>query len=341
MNTNCKILSLLWVLGMMCYGWGNAQTVTNVTAEQVGKTIHVSYDLDRAADISLFVSTDGGGTYTQLYKVSGDEGKAIPAGRKTVVWDVLAEWEKLDDDDIKFKVKAQGKYAWEVVVNGVSFNMIYVDGGTFTMGCTSVQGSDCANNERPAHQVMVSDFYMGETEVTQALWKAVMGSNPSCFRGDDLPVENVSWNDCQEFILKLSQLTGKTFRLPTEAEWEYAARGGKNHDGYKYAGANSIGDVAWCWNNSIQTHLVATKLPNAIGLYDMSGNVKEWCSDWYGGYISEAQRNPTGPLSGSSRVQRGGSWPQNARPCRVSYRSHVNPSFHSNDCGFRLAWSPN
>ena len=222
-------------------------------------------------------------------------------------------------------------------VNGVSFTMVAVEGGTFTMGCTGEQENDCDSDERPAHQVTVSNFYMGETEVTQELWKAVMGSNPSYFKGDNLPVETVSCDDCQEFIKKLNELTGKKFRLPTEAEWEYAARGGSKSKGYKYSGSNTLGDVAWYDGNSgSKTHPVKTKRANELGLYDMSGNVWEWCSDWYGGYSSDAQTNPKGAASGSGRVLRGGSWFSYERNCRVSDRSDYYPG--NRDCynGFRL-----
>jgi len=178
---------------------------------------------------------------------------------------------------------------------------------------------------------------MGETEVTQALWKAVMGSNPSNWKGDNLPVESVSWNDCQEFIRKLNQLTGRNFRLPTEAEWEFAARGGNQSYGYKYAGSNSIGSVAWYTDNSgSKTHAVKGKSPNELGLYDMSGNVYEWCSDWKGSYGSGSQTNPKGPSSGSSRVFRGGSWYNLARYCRVSYRRDLGPGSRGINLGFRL-----
>ena len=165
-----------------------------------------------------------------------------------------------------------------------------------------------------------------------------MGSNPSYFEGDALPVEQVAWNDCQEFIRKLNQKTGKNFRLPTEAEWEYAARGGKKSNGYKYAGSNDIGSVAWYTNNSdSKTHPVKGKSPNELGLYDMSGNVWEWCSDWYGSYSSGSQTNPQGPSSGSLRVLRGGSWRSNAGYCRVSYRYFGGPGNRYFDSGFRLA----
>lgn len=223
-------------------------------------------------------------------------------------------------------------------VNGVQFTMVAVAGGTFTMGATSEQGSDAFDDEKPAHQVTLSDYYIGQTEVTQALWKAVMGSNPSNHKGDNLPVEQVSCNDCQVFIQKLNQLTGKQFRLPTEAEWEYAARGGRKSQGYKYAGGNNIGSVAWCDGNSgNETHPVGTKQANELGIYDMSGNVWEWCSDWYGGYQSSSQSDPQGPSSGSDRVGRGGGCYSDAWNCRVSIRNNSAPVGRSFNLGLRLS----
>ena len=212
-------------------------------------------------------------------------------------------------------------------VNGVSFDMIAVEGGTFTMGATEEQGSDAKNNEKPTHQVTLSSYFIGKTEVTQALWEAVMGSNPSSSKGYNLPVENVSWNDCQTFIAKLNQCTGKNFRLPTEAEWEFAARGGNNSNGYAYSGSDNIDEVAWYNENSGGAyHPVGSKAPNELGLYDMSGNADEWCSDWYGSYSSSAQTNPTGPESGKSRVYRGGYRNSSASDCRVSCRNYSYPS---------------
>ncbi len=228
----------------------------------------------------------------------------------------------------------------EYTVNGVSFKMVKVFGGTFQMGATEEQGSDAYDDEKPVHSVTLSDYWIGETEVTQALWQAVMGSNPSYFTGDSqLPVENVSWNDCQTFIQTLNELTGMSFRLPTEAEWEFAARGGNSSQGNKYAGSNTIGDVAWYTSNSgSKPHPVATKSPNELGLYDMSGNVWEWCQDWYGSYSSSAQTDPVGPSSGSNRVERGGSWNNNARVCRVAFRRSSTPSIRLNYLGLRLAF---
>lgn len=217
-------------------------------------------------------------------------------------------------------------------VNGVTFKMIYVQGGTFTMGATSEQGSDAYSDETPTHSVTLSSYYIGETEVTQELWQALMGSNPSSFKGSRKPVDSVSYNDCIEFISKLNSKTGQSFRLPTEAEWEYAARGGNKSRTYKYSGSNTIDNVAWYEVNSYNkgssspdygTHNVATKSPNELGIYDMSGNVWEWCSDWRGSYSSSSQTNPTGASSGSIRVLRGGSWGSYAGYCRVANRGNA------------------
>lgn len=235
------------------------------------------------------------------------------------------------------------KYTTTFTVNGVTFKMIKVEGGTFSMGATSEQGSSYDSDEKPVHSVTLSDYYIGETEVTQELWQAVMGNNPSYFSGNNpqRPVENVSWNDCQDFIKKLNQLTGKTFRLPTEAEWEYAARGGKKSKGYKYSGSNNIGDVAWYdGNSSDRTYNVKTKLANELGIYDMSGNVYEWCQDWYGDYSSSSQTNPAGPSSGSYRVLRGGGWYSNAARCRVSFRYYDSPGGRSRNLGLRVVCLP-
>ena len=226
-------------------------------------------------------------------------------------------------------------------VKGVTFTMVAVEGGTFMMGATSEQGSEAYDDEKPVHQVTLSSYYIGQTEVTQALWEAVMGKNPVKYDfGDNRPVTNVSWDDCQDFVIKLNQLTGKRFRLPTEAEWEYACRGGKKSRGYKYSGSNTIDDVAWYTSNSSgETHPVATKSPNELGIYDMSGNVWEWCQDWKGSYSNAAQTNPTGASSGSYRVNRGGSWRSSAKYCRSSYRSYGTPGYRGSHLGLRLALS--
>lgn len=214
------------------------------------------------------------------------------------------------------------------VIDNLIRNMVYVEGGTFTMGATSEQGKDAYDNEFPTHKVTLSSFRIGKYEVTQREWKTVMGDNPSDFKGNVLPVETVSWNDCQEFIRKLNSMTGMNFRLPTEAEWEYAARGGNKSRGYKYSGSNDINIVAWYDGNSgNKTHPVGTKSPNELGLYDMSGNVWEWCQDWYDkNYYSETKSyNPVGPSWGSYRVDRGGAWSYFYKCCRVSHRGNNSP----------------
>ena len=325
------------------------QTVSNVDAYQEGKNIIITYDIDKAGLVSdVYCSTDGGRTWgAPLKQVTGDVNKQVPAGSHRIVWDVLSEREKLAGANICFKVEVNsGRFT----VNGVSFEMVRVEGvtfrigatvrmgATFRMGATSEQEEDAYDSEKPVHSVTLSSYYIGKTEVTQALWQAVMGSNPSKFKGADLPVESVSWNDCQEFIQKLNSLTGRNFRLPTEAEWEFACRGGNNSRGYKYSGSNNLGSVAWYDGNSgDQAHPVGTKAPNELGIYDMSGNVWEWCSDWYADYTSYLQTNPTGPRSGSARVFRGGCWFGSARDCRSSLRSGNGPSRRFCDLGLRLA----
>lgn len=223
-------------------------------------------------------------------------------------------------------------------LNGASFNMIRVEGGKFQMGGTSEQGRYAEGDEKPEHQVTLSTFSIGETEVTQAVWLAVMGTNPAHFMGSNRPVENVSWDDCQEFIQKLNQLTGRNFRLPTEAEWEYAARGGQKSGGFMYSGSEKAGDVAWYTKNTHDSgsREVKTRQPNELGLYDMSGNVWEWCQDWYENYSSRSVKNPTGPSSGMLRVRRGGSWYYDAANCRVSFRISRSPDYSSSDQGLRL-----
>ena len=224
------------------------------------------------------------------------------------------------------------------VLNGIEINMVRVEGGTFTMGASGAD-IEAYDDEFPAHIVTLSDYYICTTEVTQQLWRAVMGSNPSYYTGDVLcPVERVTWNNCQTFITKLNEMTGQNFRMPTEAEWEFAARGGNKSQGYKYAGSNDVNEVAWNMNNSSsKTHPVAQKLPNELGLYDMSGNVLEWCSDWFKSYSAENQINPQGPSSGNSRVHRGGSYKDPETGCRVAKRTFDTPSTLFEYIGLRLA----
>ncbi len=223
-------------------------------------------------------------------------------------------------------------------VKGVSFTMVPVAGGTFRMGATAEQQNP-NDREKPVHSVTLTSYYIGQTEVTQALWEAVMGENPSRFKGADLPVEQVSWDDCQTFIRKLNVLTGQSFRLPTEAEWEYAASGGGKSKRHEYAGSNNLETAAWYDGNSDnKTHAVGTKRANEFGLYDMSGNVWEWCQDWYGSYSSSAQTNPQGPSSGSFRVVRGGCWSSLVWYCRVANRNGYAPGYRNYALGLRLVF---
>ena len=219
-------------------------------------------------------------------------------------------------------------------VKGLNMKMIFVEGGTFAMGSTSGE-----SDEEPVHNVTLDSYYIGETEITQAQWRAIMGTNPSDYTGDNRPVENVSWEDAQKFCKKLSELTGKRYVLPTEAQWEYAARGGNKSKGYTYSGSNSVGEVAK-YDSSGGHSSVKSKKPNELGIYDMSGNVWEWCSDWYGSYSSSAQSNPQGPSSGSYRVLRGGGWYNYSSHCRVANRYNSNPSNRYGGYGFRVVCLP-
>jgi len=243
-------------------------------------------------------------------------------------------------------------HPFNLVLQSIFDNMVYLEGGTFTMGCTSEQGSDCFDNESPARQVSVSSFSISKYLVTQRQWNEVMKTtlrqqrdftNPSLDlvgEGDDYPMYYVSWEEAQQFIANLNYLTSKNYRLPTEAEWEYAARGGNKSNGYKYAGSDIEEQVAWMnINSSDRMHSVGVKRANELGLYDMSGNVWEWCYDWFGSYRASAQVNPAGPSAGANRVLRGGSWNRHARHCRVSSRHNYGPGFRYNEVGFRLVLS--
>ena len=251
------------------------------------------------------------------------------------------EQEERERKEREEKERKEREARGEFEVKGVKFKMVKVEGGTFTMGATKEQGSDAWDDEKPAHQVTLSDYYIGETQVTQALWKSVMGDNPSNWKGDNLPVEKVSWEGAQEFIKKLNGVTDRTFRLPTEAEWEYAARGGKKSKGYKYSGSDNIDRVAWYGNNSrARTHVVKRKMANELGLYDMSGNVWEWCQDIYDNYGSNAQTDPKVDTSGASYVSRGGGWDCTERFCRVSCRDFSPSARRKRNLGFRLVMCP-
>lgn len=305
------------------------ETLTINERLQIGKDIKIT--TDREGD-KLFVDEKFVGISpmtvnlaygTHIVKVDRD-------GRIKSVTVNVSQNESDEDVNISFGDNLN------IDVNGVTFTMIYVKGGTFRMGATSEQSNDAQTDEYPVHDVTLGDYYIGETEVTQKLWKAVMFDNPSNFKGDQKPVECVSWEDAQEFIKKLSQLTGFDFRLPTEAEWEYAARGGDKSKGYIFSGSNNAKDVAIFNKKTPQSYNVKSMKPNELGIYDMTGNVFEYCYDWYGNYDNASQVNPTGPAKGEGKVIRGGSWNFKMRSCRVSYRNATYVDYKNDYCGLRL-----
>ena len=272
-----------------------------------------------------------------------DEGKAVLAsGNKALAlkkWRVALTCDDAtysDKQNLQKLINKAENSAVEETTSNDAFDMVFVQGGSFNMGSNNYDGKN------PIHTVSLSDFYIGKTEVTQKQWRAIMGSSPSYFKGcDNCPVERVSWNDIQEFLTKLNQqFPGKHYRLPTEAEWEFAARGGNKSNDYTYSGSNSINDVAWYSSNcGAKTHEVGGLQANELSIYDMTGNVWEWCSDWYDEnyYKNSPSQNPKGANSGTTRVLRGGSWSYDANYCRVADRDRSSPSGRSSDFGFRVA----
>jgi formylglycine-generating enzyme required for sulfatase activity len=290
-------------------------------------SIMIKNKRNRFLVLLLFIGTIVGQAQNRLYADVNEDGEVNIADVNAVIDVILGNSSPISSGIQTYSV------------NGVSFKMISVEGGTFIMGATTEQGSDAQSDETPVHQVTLSNFWVGETEVTQALWLAVMGENPSRWTGDFArPVERVSWYDCLVFITKLNRMTGMPFRLLTEAEWEFVARGGNKGKGYKYSGSDVIGDIAWYNSNSNgKTHAVATKLPNELGLYDLSGNVWEWCQDWYGSYNNSEQMDPICSEQGYSCVFRGGCYVSSAKECRVSDRCEGYPYARESNIGLRLA----
>lgn len=331
----------LWWFAATC-GW--AQTVSNVILEQDGTRFRVEYDLSEQIETTVSVAVDNSYVFRPVYELSGNFGAHAVAGHNIVYWDALTEWGEFDHD-IMVKISLR-PLSQVIQANGISFTMVYVQGGTFVMGATLEQGNDAVENER-SHVVKLSSYYISQTEVTQELWNAVMGENRSFFLGTGQPVNLVSYQDITTFISRLNLITGLNFNLPTEAEWEFAARGGKKSQGYKYAGGNNLRAVAWFGQKENETydngnseghsHMVATKQPNELGLYDMSGNLWEWCRDYYGDYPTTEQTDPTGPKEGKYRVVRGGSFYSRAAYCRVSTRSANTPESRLTHTGFRLS----
>ena len=329
---------LISLLGILFSSFASAQTVSNVVARQVGGTVEITYDLDQDAQVSLQLSRDGGKTYYDTPKtVTGDVGKTT-AGHKKMVWNLFSDGIDWNIERARFKVVAIDKSKKVFTINGVSFTMILVEGGTFMMGATFEQEDSAPKNKKasttPTQSVTLNDFYIGQTEVTQELWRAVMNYNPSFPANNQLPVFNISWADCQEFIKQLnslssSQLKGMHFSLPTEAQWEFAARGGVKSNGYKYSGSDTIDVVAWYKNNTDKKRTypypVAMKRPNELGLYDMSGNLWEFCQDIYMGFSLE-----------DYRVLRGGGYAFDASSCIVTNRFFNQQTHRSWTNGLRI-----
>lgn len=335
-----------------------SQQIENVRFEQVGPLIYVHYDITGATsgqtfNISIYGSSDNGQTYDLPIKsVTGDVGLDIIAGQhKRIVWNAVKDIEKLKGDYFVFKIKAKVQ----------DKDLVFVKGGTFSMGCTSEQ-SNCNKDEKPVHIVTLSDYNIGKYEVSNEQYCAFLNEKGNQKEGgvewlnmgsawdkiyekggkfylksgfENHPVKSVSWYGARAYC----QWAGG--RLPTEAEWEFAARGGNLNNGFMYAGANSIDEISWNNQNSDgKSYPVGTKQPNELGVFDLSGNVFEWCNDSYGSYSSDSQKDPHGPSSTSRRVYRGGSWGSDARGCRVSSRNWVKSDYRYRHLGFRIARDP-
>lgn len=322
------ILIILIPLGML------AQKIGNVRAEQDGNNINVYYDLmyaqsDQVFDVALYVAIDGNDFQGPLRSVTGQVGKDIAPGRnRKITWKVLEEREELKSNSVEFKVIAR-------IYDAKVIEMVFVEGGEF------IQGSFREHDEKPLHSVHVDDFFIGKYEITQRQWKNIMGGNPSFFDYcNECPVENVSFKDIEDFIQALNAETGANYRLPSEAEWEYAARGGNKSMGYVFSGGDDPDEVAWySGNNKQHTRKPGLKKPNELGIFDMSGNVMEWCGDWYRNtYYTEAPfKNPQGPSSGTHKVIRGGSWNNSKDKIRSTNRAYAVQGSKYDDLGFRLA----
>ena len=322
-------------------GWMTIQAVTGITLDKTSVSINPGSTTQLTATISPDNAYDKSVTWSSsntAVATVDNNGKvtAVKEGTATITV------QSVSNSSVKATCLVTVSVDRTFTVGGVTFRMKLVEAGTFQMGGTEY------SSEQPIHSVTISkDYYLGETEVTQALWKAVTGYSPTSGGspwsstyglGDNYPAYNISYEDVQLFITKLNSLTGENFRMPTEAEWEFAARGGNKSKGYTYSGSNTLGDVAWYTDNSSsKTHAVKTKAANELDIYDMSGNVWEWCSDWYYPYSSSAQTDPTGPTTGTTRVLRGGDWDGNASNCRCAVRINNMPSIRDYYRGVRLA----
>jgi sulfatase modifying factor 1 len=322
-----KKMFFLLLLAAMSFSL-KAQKVSNIRAEQRGQDIVILYSLETTSpcEVVLTLSQDNGSTWSApLKNVSGDVGNNITSGEKQIIWEVLEEQDQLVGKEIRFKVMAIGK-------SFVEPEMILVKSGNFQMGSNRNQ------NEMPIHKVSLNSFYISKFEVNQALWEEIMGSNPSKFNTCmQCPVEMVSWMDVQNFLMEIYYRTGKKYRLPTEAEWEYAAQGGERGGNYIYSGSNNIQDVAWFYYNSNSTtHRSGGKAANVMRVFDLTGNVWEWCSDWYGEYPNAQLKDPKGPVSGTQRVVRGGGWDNEDFESTITTRYRYEIDTKSDNLGFRL-----
>jgi sulfatase modifying factor 1 len=371
-------MKAFFVIFFILFGFidrSNAQNITNITATQSGKNILVNYTINgkegiTAYESELYVSPDGGSTWQgHLTAVTGDVGKAQTAGTgKSITWDVLKEpgFSQLKGNNIQFKIKANYKGKDEI-------EMVWVEGGSFMMG--SNEGEE---DEKPVHESNLKGFYLGKYEVTRGQfrkfveatnyqteaekdggawiwsieekkwvnkdglnWKKDAKGNDCYKNKENHPVIFVSHKDAIAYVNWLKSTANKKYRLPTEAEWEYAAKGGNKNSLYKYAGSDNIDEVAWYGNANDETHPVGTKKANALGIFDMTGNVNEWCSDWYdkNHYQYSMKNNPEGGLIGDYRVLRGGSFNSITNFCRLARRNYTKPDLCGNLIGFRLACS--
>lgn len=330
-------------IGLLLFGCVTlrAQHITQHSFSLRGDTLTIVYGLDRQADICVRVAIDDGPYTAPLKGLVGAVGKGVkPGDSLTITAFRLPEIQGIDSASLSFLVEVDDG-ALLVYADKYPFRMMPVEGGSFTMGCTRPKGEkNTYSDELPTHKVTLNGYYIGQYEVTQGLWKAVMGENPSKWIGNDsLPVEQVSWNDVQIFIARLSQMTGFRFRLPTEAEWEFAARGGTRSRGTVYPGVRSqVWETCWsAMNSGGRSHPVGRLKPNELGLYDMGGNVLEWCSDWMEAYSAGPQTSPQGPKNGENRILRGGCFNSPTWACSVFERSWYLPDYGYSFFGFRLA----
>lgn len=314
----------------------NGQTIENIRTTASHEKVFVEYDLagdiTKKVDILVFIETRSEALVPKM--IAGDLYGVLPGKNKRFEWEALKEIGPYDGSvSVKLKVVSTKKDA----IDQLQRNMVFVQGGEFYMGCAQNQGS-CDESEMPAHKVIVGSFYIGKFEITEAQWVAVMGINDWNYSTgcENCPVSGVSWNEVNDFLIKLNQLTGKSYRLPTEAEWEYAARGGIRSSGYQYSGSDKLISVGWFKENTgyKKKHTIGLKASNELGLYDMSGNLYEWCSDlWRTNYNSNSY------VSDVNRVLRGGSTYNLAAECKVTSRTYASPINGYNAMGFRVVHS--